>query len=46
MNRWTPYEAMLPGYPRAPGWLLWASLVYPAFYTALSFHLARARPGR
>lgn len=39
--------AMLRGYPEeTPGWLLWASLVYPAFYTALSFHLAQARPGR
>ena len=36
--------AMLPAYPRVPGWLLWASLVYPAFYAALSVWLdARGR---
>lgn len=28
--------AMLRGYPRPPTWLLWGSLVYPAFYTVLS----------
>lgn len=33
--------AMLPAYPQAPGWLVWASLAYPAFYTLLSAHLAR-----
>lgn len=38
--------AMLPGYPDSPGWLVWASLVYPALYAALSFHLARNRSGR
>lgn len=38
--------AMLPDYPRTRPWLLWASLAYPAFYTALSWHLARNRPGR
>ena len=37
--------AMLPAYPRVPGWLVWLSLVYPAFYTALSLHLDRARAG-
>lgn len=35
---------MLPDYPRAPGWLVWLSLAYPALYTALSVHLARGRP--
>ncbi|HEX8272577.1 MAG TPA: hypothetical protein VF615_07980 [Longimicrobiaceae bacterium] len=38
--------AMLPDYPRSPRWMLWASLAYPAFYTVLSWHLARQRPGR
>lgn len=38
--------AMLPDYPRSPRWMLWASLAYPAFYTVLSWHLARNRPGR
>lgn len=38
--------AMLPDYPRSPRWMLWASLVYPVFYTVLSWHLARKRPGR
>ncbi|HEX2188633.1 MAG TPA: CDP-alcohol phosphatidyltransferase family protein [Longimicrobiaceae bacterium] len=33
--------AMLPDYPRTPGWLLWASLLYPAFYTAVSLRLDR-----
>jgi phosphatidylcholine synthase len=33
--------AMLPRYPEAPGWLAWGSLLYPAFYTALSAYLAR-----
>ncbi len=28
-------------YPRVPAWLVLVSLVYPAFYTALSAHLAR-----
>jgi phosphatidylcholine synthase len=27
-------------YPRVPGWLVLLSLAYPAFYTALSAHLA------
>jgi phosphatidylcholine synthase len=36
--------ALLPGYPRPPAALVWASLVYPAFYVALSLALdARAR---
>ena len=33
--------ALLPGYPRAPAWAVWLSLVYPAFYAALSLRLAR-----
>jgi phosphatidylcholine synthase len=32
---------LLLGYPRSPGWLALLSLVYPAFYTALSAYLAR-----
>jgi phosphatidylcholine synthase len=36
--------AMLPSYPRPPAALLWASLVYPLFYVALSLALdVRAR---
>jgi phosphatidylcholine synthase len=35
--------AMLWDYPAAPAWLMWVSLVYPAFYTALSLHLWRRR---
>jgi phosphatidylcholine synthase len=35
--------AMLPSYPRAPGWLFAVSLVYPTFYVGLSWHLARRR---
>ena len=31
--------AMLRDYPRVPGWLLGASLIYPAFYTGLSVWL-------
>jgi phosphatidylcholine synthase len=34
---------MLVDYPNAPGWLIAVSLVYPAFYTALSFTLDRGR---
>jgi phosphatidylcholine synthase len=30
---------ILLDYPRAPGWAVWASLVYPAFYTGLSLIL-------
>lgn len=33
--------AMLPYYPSVPEWLMWASLIYPAFYTVLSVHLDR-----
>ena len=36
--------AMLLDYPRVPPWLMWLSLVYPAFYTALSVHLQLRRP--
>jgi phosphatidylcholine synthase len=32
--------AMLRTYPKAPGWLVWGSLGYPAFYTILSAYLA------
>ena len=35
--------AMLVSYPRAPGWLIALSLVYPAFYTVLSVWLDRVR---
>lgn len=38
--------AMLPSYPRASGWLFAVSLVYPAFYVGLSWHLARRRDRR
>ena len=34
---------MLANYPDSPGWLIGASLIYPAFYTILSFRLDRAR---
>lgn len=34
--------AMLPVYPAVPAWLFWVSLIYPAFYTAVSLHLDRA----
>ena len=40
--------AMLPSYPRTPAALVWASLVYPAFYVVLSLALdrrVRARQG-
>ena len=33
--------AMLIDYPRTPAWLMWLSLAYPAFYTALSVGLQR-----
>jgi len=36
---------LLLGYPRVPAWLALLSLVYPAFYVALSAHLARQRRG-
>jgi phosphatidylcholine synthase len=35
--------AMVVDYPRAPEWLFWLSLSYPALYTALSFHLRRRK---
>jgi phosphatidylcholine synthase len=35
--------AMLPDYPRTSTWLFAVSLVYPAFYVGLSWHLARRR---
>lgn len=39
--------ALLPEYPRPPAALVWASLVYPAFYVVLSLALdARARRRR
>jgi len=31
--------AMLRDFPETPGWLMWLSLAYPAFYTALSLKL-------
>ena len=34
---------MLGSYPNSPGWLIGLSLVYPAFYTILSFALDRRR---
>jgi phosphatidylcholine synthase len=34
---------LLPDYPRAPAWAAWLSLLYPAFYVALSFRLAGRR---
>lgn len=30
---------MLDGYPRAPEWLVWTSLAYPAFYLGVSLYL-------
>ena len=30
-------------FPLVPGWLMWLSLVYPVFYTVLSFRLRAAR---
>lgn len=38
--------AMLVDYPRTPAWLMWLSLAYPAFYTALSVHLQPAAARR
>ena len=32
-------------YPSPPAWLVWASLVYPAFYVFLSWHLGRRTRG-
>lgn len=38
--------AMLPFYPDVPGWLMWGSLIYPAFYVGLSVVLdVRERQG-
>jgi len=43
--------AMLWDFPRSPPWLVWLSMVYPAFYVGLSLYLdakvrlARAPPG-
>ena len=34
---------LLTDYPEAPGWILWVSLIYPAFYFWLSYHLAARR---
>lgn len=34
---------MLLDYPRAPAWMVWLSLAYPAFYTVLSLSLDRGR---
>ena len=36
--------AMLRDYPETPPWLMWVSLIYPTFYTALSVHLQVTRP--
>ncbi len=36
---------LLVDYPHAPAWTVWLSLLYPAFYFLLSYHLA-ARPPR
>ena len=33
------FVVMLLDYPRAPAWLMWLSLAYPAFYAALSLRL-------
>ena len=39
--------AMFPTYPRPPLWLVWLSLVYPVFYTVVSFvEYARDRRAR
>lgn len=35
--------AMLPRYPAAPLWLVWLSLIYPVFYTAVSARLYAKR---
>jgi phosphatidylcholine synthase len=34
--------ALLPGYPGAPAWAVWLSLVYPASYVGLSLYLGRS----
>ena len=38
--------AMLLVYPRVPAWLVWVSLIYPAFYVTLSILLDPKRRGR
>ncbi|HEX2251586.1 MAG TPA: hypothetical protein VHH32_14655 [Gemmatimonadales bacterium] len=35
---------LLVDYPRAPAWMVWLSLLYPAFYFWLSFRLAVRTP--
>jgi phosphatidylcholine synthase len=37
---------LLLDYPRAPAWAMWLSLLYPAFYIALSVHLDADRARR
>ncbi len=37
---------LLLDYPRAPAWLVWLSLLYPAFYIALSLRLSADRARR
>ena len=37
---------LLPDYPRAPAWVAWLSLAYPAFYIWLSFRLSRLHRSR
>jgi phosphatidylcholine synthase len=34
---------LLRDYPEAPEWIVWLSLIYPAFYFWLSYHLATRR---
>ena len=44
---WTALAvAMAWDYPRAPAWMMWLSLVYPAFYTVLSLWLDPRRRGQ
>lgn len=38
--------AMLSDYPRAPAWLMWLSLAYPAFYTLVSVLVVRRPAAR
>jgi phosphatidylcholine synthase len=40
------FFAMLPDYPRPPAWMIWLSLVYPAFYVVLSLRLDPVRRRR
>jgi phosphatidylcholine synthase len=37
--------AMLPRYPHPPMWMVWASLIYPVFYTVVSQRSAGVRAG-